>query len=127
MKYERLEAQVRERIARLRNEKGFSENGLADGDSPTQRKLNRQLSRGAAITLDTLLLILEKYPDVSAEWLLRGEGDMMIGSGNTSSNVAANVSGNNIAVGSVSEGLVSQMLAEKDRQIQTLMEILKER
>lgn len=127
MKYGRLEAQVRERIAQLRAEKGFTENGLAGGNSTTQRKLNRQLSQGAAITLDTLLLILEKYPDVSAEWLLRGEGDMMIGSGNTSSNVAANVSGNNIAVGSVSESLVLQMLAEKDRQIQTLMEILKER
>lgn len=69
------EKSVRDRIAALQKEKGFAENGLAEGDTPTQKRLNRQLSHGAAITLDTLLRILDTYPDISAEWLLRGCGD----------------------------------------------------
>ena len=80
---ENNEEKVRERISALKLQKGFTENGLAGGDTPTQKRLNRQLSQGAAITLDTLTRILETYPDVSAEWLLRGTGEMYVTLGQT--------------------------------------------
>ena len=67
---------VRQRLKELQKEKGYTENGLAGGDTNRQKRLNRQLSHGAVITLDTLLSVLENYPDVSADWLLRGSGDM---------------------------------------------------
>ena len=73
------ENDVRQRISAVFAEFGDTQNGLAGGDSATQKRLNRQLAKGgAAITVETLLLILDKHTDVSAEWLLRGVGDMRV-------------------------------------------------
>lgn len=69
------EDDVRKRIAVIKKEKRWTENSLAK-DPATQKRLNRQLSHDATITVDTILLILEACPDVSADWLLRGTGTM---------------------------------------------------
>lgn len=121
------EKDVRERIAQLQKKKGFTENRLAEGDTPTQKRLNRQLSHGASITLDTLLRILERYPEVSAEWLLRGSGDMYIQHGGIAG--AQKVTGHHATVigqsaGEFSEAFVRDLLAEKDKQIHTLLALL---
>ena len=71
MQYENLEKAVRDRIKHLQKEKKITENGLAGGDTPTQKRLNRQLSHGAGISLDTILRLLSACPDVSADWLRR--------------------------------------------------------
>lgn len=121
------EKSVRDRIEALQKEKGFTENGLAGGDTPTQKRLNRQLSHGSAITLDTLLRILYAYPEVSADWLLRGSGEMYAqGGGITGAN---KVTGKNATVigqqsATLSEEFVRGLLAEKDKQIQTLLGLL---
>ena len=71
------ENDVRQRISAVLVEFGYTQNSFAGGDKAIQKRLNRQLADdGAAITVDTLLLILNKHNDVSAEWLLRGIGDM---------------------------------------------------
>ena len=119
------EESVRARIADLQKEKGFTENGLAGGDTPTQKRLNRQLSHGAAITLDTLLRILQSFPEVSADWLLRGSGDMC----RSEITGAQKVTGKNATVigqqaVTLSESFVREMLAEKDKQISTLLNLL---
>ena len=67
------ENDVRCRISRVLAENGLTENKLADGDSSTQKRLNRQLSHDAAITVDTLLRVLSACPDVSADYLLTGK------------------------------------------------------
>ncbi len=66
---------VRKRIEIVRRTYKWTENSLAK-DGATQKRLNRQLSHGGAITLDTILLILNACPEVSADWLLLGRGDM---------------------------------------------------
>lgn len=122
---EYTEEAVRARINKLQMEKGFTENGLAGGNIPTQKRLNRQLSHGAAITLDTLLRILQAYPEISADWLLRGSGDMY-----RSGIIGANkVMGDNATVigqqaVTLSEDFVRGLLAEKDKQIHTLLSLL---
>lgn len=127
MSYERLEKEVRERIARLQEEKNFSENGLAGGDAPAQKRINRQLSHGAAVTLDTLLRLLSTYPDVSVEWLLRGSGDMYISHAGA---IGANkVTGRNATViGQQTTGddvsYLKSIIAEKDKQIDRLFKLL---
>lgn len=46
-----------------------------------QETLNKQLKiDGRGVSTRTLVLILNTYPDLSAEWLLRGEGEMEKGS-----------------------------------------------
>lgn len=47
-------------------------------DNAMQTRLSRQVNGGAAITCDTILHFLEIFPDVSAEWLLRENGEMLI-------------------------------------------------
>ena len=122
---EYTEEAVRARINKLQTEKGFTENGLAGGNIPTQKRLNRQLSHGAAITLDTLLRILQAYPEISADWLLRGSGEMYR-SGITGAN---KLTGDNATVigqqaVTLSEDFVRGLLAEKDKQIHALLSLL---
>ena len=132
MTFDEKENLVRDRIKRLQNEKGFTENGLSAGDQPTQKRLNRQLSHGAAITLDTMLRILDACPEVSADWLLRGSGDIFITSGTNSNGKvtgAEKVTGKNATIigqqsATLSEDFVRGLLAEKDKQIETLLALL---
>ena len=116
---------VRQRLKELQKEKGYTENGLAGGDTNRQKRLNRQLSHGAVITLDTILSILDNYPDVSADWLLRGIGEKY----KTPQTItgASNVTGKNATVighQTLSETFVRDLLAEKDKQIQTLLQLM---
>ena len=122
---ESTEEAVRARINKLQTEKGFTENGLAGGNIPTQKRLNRQLSHGAAITLDTLLRILQAYPEISADWLLRGSGEMYR-SGITGANKVTGANATVIGQQAVtlSEDFVRGLLAEKDKQIHTLLSLL---
>lgn len=72
--YESTAAEVRDRINQLLKDKGITQNSVAAGDKPAQKRLNSQISHGAGITLDTLLRIVDACPDVSLDWLLRGNG-----------------------------------------------------
>lgn len=69
---------LRERIKMVLKDHGTTANGISDGDSAVQNRLSRQL-REAAVTADTIQLILRKFPDVSAEWLLRGVNSSTFG------------------------------------------------
>lgn len=62
---------LRKRIRQVLKDHGTTANGISKGDSAVQNKLSRQL-REAAVTADVIRLILNTFPDVSAEWLLRG-------------------------------------------------------
>lgn len=127
--YENEAADVRSRINQLLKEKGITQNAVADGDAPVQKRLNAQLSHGRAISLDTVLRILSAFPDISAEWLLRGSGDMYKATAITGANSVtgrnATVIGQQQSKSLLSEDFIREIIAEKDRQIQTLLEILK--
>ena len=124
--YENDAAEVRNRINLLLKEKGITQNAVAAGDAPAQKRLNSQLSHGAAISLDSILRVLAACPDVSADWLLRGTGEMYKVSNITGAHSVtgknATVIGQQTAV--LSENFVRDMLAEKDKQIQTLLTLL---
>lgn len=111
---------------RLLRENKITENSVAAGDSATQSRLNSQLSHGKKITLDTILRILDACPEVSADWLLRCTGEMYkttkITGANSVTGRNATVIGQQTAI--LSENFVRDMLAEKDKQIQTLLAIL---
>lgn len=121
----KLEAEnVRMRINMVLKEKGLTENSVAAGSSATQSRLNSQLSHGKRITLDTVLRIVSACPDVSADWLLRGTGEKYK---NPPITGAGNVTGKNATVigqQTLSETFVRDLLAEKDKQIQTLLALL---
>lgn len=124
--YEIEADEVRSRINLLLKEKGITQNAVAAGDAPAQKRLNSQLSHGAAISLDSVLRILNACPDVSADWLLSGTGEMYKATKITGANSVtgrnATVIGQQTAV--LSENFVRDLLAEKDKQIQTLLALL---
>lgn len=47
-------------------------------DNAMQTRFSRQVNGGASITYETILRFLEVFPEVSAEWLLRGKGEMIL-------------------------------------------------
>jgi transcriptional regulator with XRE-family HTH domain len=50
---------------------------LAEECSIVESTIGRQLKGERPINLDTITSILNSYPDVSAEWLMRGEEPML--------------------------------------------------
>ena len=126
MPYKEKADAVRNRINDVLKEKGLTENSVAAGVSAVQSRLNSQLSHGGKITLDTILRVLDACPDVSADWLLRGSGEKL----KTSASItgAKSVTGKNATVigqqNVLSENFVRDLLSEKDKQIQTLLQIM---
>lgn len=72
-----MEDAIRQRINEILSFYEITINRFSNGDSALQNRLSRQLSRGSAITSDTICLILSRFSDVSSEWLLRGKGEMI--------------------------------------------------
>lgn len=66
---------ISDRIKYVLSEKQISVAELAG--SETQRiKFSRQLNGHNGLTLPVVVKVLDRFPDVSAEWLIRGEGQM---------------------------------------------------
>lgn len=70
---------VKIRVRLLLKERGVTVNYLANLHGVVQKTLHNQINDNASMSVSTILLILEQFPDVSAEWLLRGNGSMVIG------------------------------------------------
>ena len=66
---------ISDRIKYVLSEKQISVAELAG--SETQRiKFSRQLNGHNGLTLPVVVKVLDRFPDISAEWLIRGEGQM---------------------------------------------------
>ena len=122
------DALIRGRIDQLKKVFHWTENSIS-GDSATQKRLNRQLSHGGTITLDTILLILDACPEVSADWLLLGRGEMLyketdwllLGRGEMLYKETEN------GVGNCDQEVISRFLSllkKKDEQMDRLIEML---
>ena len=71
---------VKERVNELLISQSLSVRKLSEQIGVQQKTLNNQVnvSNPASLTLETILLILERFPNVSTEWLLRGNGTMFL-------------------------------------------------
>ena len=71
---------VKERVNELLISQSLSVRKLSEQIGVQQKTLNNQVnvSNPALLTLETILLILERFPNVSTEWLLRGNGSMFL-------------------------------------------------
>ena len=72
------EREVKDRVLQLFKYKRISVRAMAAQIGMAQKNLNNQVSGEVALSMHTLLLILDAFPDVSAEWLLRGNGEMFL-------------------------------------------------
>ena len=73
-----MEVSVIERINAVLKHFGKTPNGLANMLEMIPSTVNRQLKGDQALSSKVIEGVLSVFPDVSAEWLLRGKGEMLI-------------------------------------------------
>ena len=73
------EGAVRQRINSVLEKEKSSIYALSKETGVEQTKLNRQLSGTSRLSFETIKVFLRRFPRISAEWLLRGVGDMCCG------------------------------------------------
>lgn len=81
---------VKNRLNELISAKKLSINALAALIGIPQTTLNQALKSERKVSVDVIALILDTFPDVSAEWLMRGKGEMFIAENSGSSIVINN-------------------------------------
>lgn len=119
-----LTSSICERIKKVIYESRTSENALATELEMKQVTINRQLKGANALSCEIVAKLLCSRKDLSAEWLMRGKGNMMnygsvsqsIGNGNIN---ASNVNNSDKVIETLNAQLV-----EKDRQIARLLDLL---
>ena len=117
------EFEVKNRLRAALDAYGENPTSLSKKFGVNQKTLNNQINSDTTVSLSTILLISKALPEVSLEWLLRGEGEMSLLSTSVvnSHNVNSKVNSDN---NTLSENFVRDMLAEKDKQIETLLSLL---
>lgn len=132
---------VRERINATLNENKLSVAAFSKEVGIGQTTLNRQLNGDARVSVDTIKAFLHRFKDVSAEWLLRGVGDMCCGvpdeqlereiaeetgrvqriGDNSSHNTQTMTENNDVVI-----GMLRDQLAEKNEEIKFLRSLIAE-
>lgn len=122
-----MENIVRQRIKDILKFKNISMTSFSRGDSALQLRLSRQLNRNSSISLDTISIILDRFPDVSAEWLLRGKGEMLKASAAADTNQISEVEAKRIKEGEGYLKLIktqNEQIRLQQEQINTLIGLL---
>ena len=68
---------VKRRIREILEKYRLNPTQLAKKYELNQKTLNNQINGETALSASTILLILDSIPEVSAEWILRGEGEQI--------------------------------------------------
>nr|AIF26672.1 hypothetical protein [uncultured bacterium fosmid pJB83B9] len=74
-----MDVAITQRIKCILKEKHVTATGLAEMAGMQAVTINRQLKGTNPIGYNLIDAVLNQFPDVSAEWLLRGEGNMIKG------------------------------------------------
>ena len=73
-----MEVTIYQRVKLVLEDKSISVNALSKQINVAQATLNPQLRGDRTLAANIVQKILTAFPDVSAEWLMRGEGTMYI-------------------------------------------------
>ena len=73
-----MEKSVTERFKRIIETKAPSATAFSSEIGISQSTLSSQFTGKNGIQVPVILAALKRYPDVSAEWLLRGKGEMIL-------------------------------------------------
>ena len=119
-----LENEVKKRLREALLEYKITPTALAKRFGVNQKTLNNQINGDTAVSLSTILLISEALPDISLGWLIKGSGSMHAPAPAVTNSVNSNINSDNSSVIALSEDFVRDLLAEKDKQIQTLLALL---
>lgn len=73
-----MKGTILERLKSVISTKSNSTSDFSKRIGVAQTTLSNQLKSPRGISIDVILLTLDQFPDVSAEWLLRGKGEMLL-------------------------------------------------
>lgn len=99
---------------------GLSDRAFAIRCGIKQNTLSRQLSGVSEVSMQTINAILDNYEDISAEWLLRSTGNMLISDNQPKDESAVRIS---MLVDTITT--LQATINEKSKTIQLLEEKLK--
>ena len=71
-----MKKSVLQRIEEIMKKYNLNKSGLAKAIEMEQVTVNNYLNGTRKISFELILSIISRFPDISAEWLLRGEGAM---------------------------------------------------
>jgi len=71
-----MKTEVLQRILEVFRQSSISETQFAKRIGVNQKTLNQQFKEERSLSLETALSVLRAFEDISAEWLLRGKGNM---------------------------------------------------
>ena len=121
MKQVELEQTLKQRVEDVvKQYYNGSVNKFATALGIRQTTLNDQINGKSKISAAALLALLDVHPDISAEWLLRGTGDMLLNTATTRSRDGIETELN----ADVTE--LRDQLRRKDREIDGLYERIAE-
>lgn len=130
---------INQRIRKVLKDKDLSVAAFSREAGIEQTTLNRQLNGGSKVSVGTIKAFLLRFKDVSAEWLLRGVGDMCCGvpdeqlereiaeetgrvqsiGDNSSHNTQTMTENNDVVI-----GMLRDQLAEKNEEIKFLRSLI---
>lgn len=73
-----MENVVKQRLREILEKYGSNPTQLAKMYNLNQKTVHNQINSTTQLSASIILLILETYPDISAEWLMRGRGEMIL-------------------------------------------------
>lgn len=86
MKQKDAELLIKQRVLEALKTCKISVNKLATASDVRQTTLNDQINGNSKISAATLITLTDFRSDISAEWLLRGTGEMLVTSNQNQSN-----------------------------------------
>lgn len=124
-----MENDIKMRVQRAMKELEISVNALSNFRQLTRSTVNDQINGASKIGASTLEALLEYRPDLSAEWLLRGVGDMLTTTQTANGNAAPvyqnNGNGGNnvtqtVANAEIADRLLSRLETSQDQLSESL-------
>lgn len=127
---------IKARLRRVLEEKKSNVSKITEGEDVKRSTLSAQINGNSAVSYDTIRLFLRKFADLSAEWLLKGEGMMcgcsaddpsLYGKTPSAPGTIGSTEAQRTHNGGTTEELrkentmLKELLAEKERTIQILL------
>ena len=127
-----MEELILQRIKEVLRLKGISMSQISSAYGIKQNTFSRQISGESALSASSLLSIIGFFPDISAEWLMRGEGDMFRHAGQHVGDIIGSTAvvnhgdGNSIANNDTTtlQSKYLELLAERVQRIDRLLSII---
>ena len=68
--------QIKDRLQQVMREYDYNPTQLAHKYKVNQKTLNNHINGKVEVSISTILLVLDAFPDLSVDWLLYGSGNM---------------------------------------------------